>query len=86
MMEFQSLFVLACNISGAVNRKAKAQVKELVRKHKHTICFIFEPHVQFEMVEGFWRSLGFSRVAVEEVQGHPVVCGFWHRFHHSRIL
>ena len=51
MIEFKDLSILCCNIRGALNREAKANVKELVSKLKPTLFCILEPHVQFERVE-----------------------------------
>lgn len=62
-------FVLSWNIRGAANVVFKRHAEEMVKKHNPEICFILANHVQFSHLQNFWLKLGYSSLAVEDVQG-----------------
>lgn len=70
MLDTTNVSILSWNVRGAANVSCKRNLKEIVRRLKPDICFIFEPHVQFARLATFWLRLGYKPLAIEEAHGH----------------
>ncbi|XP_057453240.1 uncharacterized protein LOC130745118 [Lotus japonicus] len=69
MLDTTKINVLAWNVRGAANASCKRNLKEVVRKYKPDVCFLFETHIQFRRVESYWARLGYRPLAIEEARG-----------------
>ena len=67
--------ILLWNIRGAVNRRGKRRIKEIVRNQKPSLIILVETHTVFSSVDRFWNNLGYSLMACEEASGHAG--GIW---------
>lgn len=50
-------------------------LRELLRRYKPELVFIYETYVAFGKTENFWRRVGYQAIAIEEAQGHSG--GIW---------
>ncbi|KAJ1428203.1 Ribonuclease H-like superfamily [Sesbania bispinosa] len=62
-------------VTGAKSKRDKRFVKNLVRTHKSSLCFILETHCHFQPEMSFWSSLGYVHCAIVEAQNHSR--GIW---------
>ena len=69
------MIVLSRNIRGVMNVAQRRVVKKLMKKFHPDIFIILKPHCLFVKVEKFWDKLGFSPMAIIEVNGHSR--GIW---------
>jgi exonuclease III len=74
-MDSSNLNFLIWNIRGAVNARGKRRVKELIRTFHPQIFVLLETHCPFQVVETFWKNLGYDFVAGIEARGHSG--GIW---------
>ena len=62
--------IITWNIRGAMSKKGKRHVKELVRRFQPKVFIVLETHVQFSKVKSFWENLGYTAVGVLEAMRH----------------
>ncbi|XP_057425754.1 uncharacterized protein LOC130719131 [Lotus japonicus] len=74
-LDTTNVSILSWNVRGAANATCKRNLKDLVRRIKPDICFIFETHTQFQRLASFWLRLGYKPLAIEEAHGHSG--GIW---------
>lgn len=53
MIVFNDFSIIAWNVQGFSNKRRYHHMKELLRRFKPDLVFVFEPHVQFARCKGF---------------------------------
>ncbi|GAU41147.1 hypothetical protein TSUD_190470 [Trifolium subterraneum] len=67
--------IISWNIRGALGKSSKRHVRDLVRNHHPSLCFILETHGTFDKVEKFWNSIGYYPLFIQEAHGYSG--GIW---------
>lgn len=62
--------MLAWNVQGFGNRRSYSHMRELLRRYKPDLVFVFEPHFQFTQAKNFCDKVRYYVVAVVEAFGH----------------
>ena len=66
MINFKDMSILAWNVCGFASKKSNQHMKELIRRFKPDLIFLFETHIPFKNSARFLDKLGYDCVAVEE--------------------
>lgn len=67
--------MLSWNVRGFANKRSYTHMRELLRRFKPDMVFVFETHTQSSTARNYWDKEGYSMVVVEEAQGHSG--GIW---------
>ena len=70
--------IISWNCRGLARPQAERAVRALIRRHNPNCVFLMETKVSAEVMESFWRRLGFAQgVAVDAVGLAGGICLFW---------
>jgi hypothetical protein len=81
MIVFKDFSLISWNVRGFASKKSKTHMRELLKRFKPDLLFIFETHTPFASSKKFWDKEGFDCLAVEEAQGHSG--GVWVVVNHT---
>lgn len=70
MIVFKDFSLIFWNVRGFASKKSKTHMRELLKRFKPDLLFIFETHTPFASSKQFCDKEGFKCLGVEEAQGH----------------